>query len=94
MNTKYHSFEAFECETKAQGFDESTQRDWPPNTVLAEHAHPFDAFAVVVKGEMWLSYSGHTRHIAPGDSFFLPRGTPHAERYGSSGASYWVARRH
>lgn len=88
------SFEVFEREARTDGFDEVTQRDWRPDTVLPEHTHPFDAYAMVVQGEMWLSCGGNTRHITPGGTFNLPKGTPHAERYGSEGARYWVARRH
>jgi quercetin dioxygenase-like cupin family protein len=91
MNTS--SFELFEKEALAEGFNEVTQRFWEPDTVLAEHTHPFDASAVVVQGEMWLTCEGSTRHITPGGTFTLPRDTPHAERYGSQGATYWVARR-
>ena len=88
------SFEVFERETRAEGFDEVLQRDWLPDTVVAEHTHPFDANAVVVQGEMWLACNGDTRHILPGGTFSLPKGTLHSERYGSEGASLWVARRH
>jgi quercetin dioxygenase-like cupin family protein len=89
----FTSFEMFEREAKANGYDEALQRDWAPDTVVPEHTHPFDAYAVVVRGEMWLSCEGTTRHITPGGSFSLPKGTPHAEMYGSHGTSYWVARR-
>lgn len=85
------SFEVFEREARAEGFDEVTQRDWQPDTVVPEHTHPFDAYAVVVQGEMWLSCGGNTRHITPGGTFSLPKDMPHSERYGSQGASYWVA---
>jgi mannose-6-phosphate isomerase-like protein (cupin superfamily) len=87
------NFETFEREAKAAGYDEVLQRDWESNTVLPEHTHPFDAYAVVTQGEMWLTSEGSTRHITPGGAFSVPKGTPHAERYGSLGASYWVARR-
>jgi quercetin dioxygenase-like cupin family protein len=88
------SFELFEREARADGFDEVMQREWQPDTVLPEHTHPFDAYAVVVRGEMWLSCGGKTRHLKPGETFSLPKDTPHSERYGNQGASYWVARRH
>jgi quercetin dioxygenase-like cupin family protein len=68
-------------------------RRWDPGTVLETHVHPFDASAVVVQGEMWLVTGDDTRHLFAGDSFELARGTPHSERYGSEGATYWVARR-
>ncbi|WP_259292645.1 hypothetical protein [Xylophilus ampelinus] len=34
------------------------------------------------------------RHLQPGDRFALDRDEPHAERYGSTGATYWAARLH
>jgi quercetin dioxygenase-like cupin family protein len=47
----------------------------------------------VVQGEMWLSVGGQTQHLRPGDPFVLDAHVPHAERYGTEGATYWVARR-
>ncbi len=83
----------FRAAALAAGFDEALARDWAPHQVLDEHQHPFDAEALVVHGEMWLSDAHGTRHLRPGDGFVLARGTPHAERYGAEGATYWVARR-
>ena len=48
---------------------------------------------VVVRGEMWLTVGGSTRHLLPGGTFELSVDVPHAERYGPEGATYWVARR-
>ncbi len=91
MNTT--TFEAFENEARADGFNEVLHRDWEPETVVPEHTHPFDAHVAVVQGELWLTCDGSTRHIAAGGTFSIPKGTPHAERYGSLGAHFWVARR-
>lgn len=87
------TIEQFETEAKADGYDEVLQRDWAPDTLVPDHTHPFDASAVVVRGEMWLTCEGVTRHITPGGTFALPRDTLHSERYGSLGASFFVARR-
>ena len=87
------SFTQFESRQKAKGFDEVLERHWEPAQVVATHSHPFDASAVVVKGEMWLTVGDATRHIAQGGTFEVARNTPHSERYGSEGASFWVARR-
>ena len=87
------SFAQFESRAKAQGFDQVLERRWEPGTVLDTHVHPFDASALVVQGEMWLIVGDNTRHLLAGDTFELARNTPHAERYGSEGATYWVARR-
>lgn len=88
-----NTFEEFEAQARAAGFDESLVRQWAPGTVLDTHTHPFDADAVVAQGEMWLTCEGNTRHLKPGDTFTLAREVPHAERYGPQGATYWVARR-
>ncbi len=87
------TFEAFERDAKSAGFDEVITRTWEADKVLAEHTHPFEAKALVVAGEMWLTCEGVTRHIPAGGTFHLQPEVPHAERYGSNGATYWVARR-
>jgi quercetin dioxygenase-like cupin family protein len=87
------TFNQFEARTKGEGFDSVLVRQWEKNTMIATHVHPFDASAVVVQGEMWLTVGDSTQHLLPGNTFELARGTPHAERYGAEGATYWVARR-
>ncbi len=87
------TFEAFEADAKARGFDAVLARDWTPNQVVDTHSHPFTAHALVVKGEMWLLVGDHTQHLRPGDTFDLEPRVDHSERYGAEGATYWVARR-
>ena len=89
----HDSFDAFQSAALAAGFDEALERVWAPGTVVDLHTHPFDAEAVVTQGEMWLSCGDQTLHLRPGGSFKIGRGTPHSERYGAEGATYWVARR-
>lgn len=87
------SLAEFRAQALAEGFDEALERDWPALTVLDAHTHPFALKAQVIRGEMWLTVGAETRHFGPGDTFALDREVLHAERYGSAGASYWVARR-
>lgn len=88
------SFQEFEGNALAQGFDEALERQWAPLTIVDVHAHPFDAKALVVQGDMWLTIgAGETRHLRPGDTFEIDRDVTHSERYGGEGATYWVARR-
>lgn len=87
------SFEAFRDAALAAGCDEVLVREWKPDLVLDTHTHPFDAEAVVVQGEMWLSEGERTWHLLPGATFRLAAGTPHGERYGAHGATYWVGRK-
>jgi len=88
------TYDAFRAHPLLRGADEVLERHWLPNQVVDEHTHPFDADAVVTAGEMWLVQGDATQHLLPGDTFRLPAGTPHSERYGPQGATYWVARRH
>lgn len=83
------SFDAFQRECLAQGYDEVLVRNWAPGTVVASHTHPFTAHAVIVQGEMWLD----GRHLVAGEGFDVPAHTVHDERYGAEGATFWVARR-
>ena len=87
------SFATFETLSRAEGFDEVLQRQWPADTVLDTHTHAFGVKALVVAGEMWLTVGADTCHLRAGDPFSLDREVPHAERYGPEGATYWVARR-
>ena len=88
------SFDDFKAASLAQGFDEVLVREWAPGLVIEEHVHPFAVQARVVRGEVWLSCAGETRHIEAGAGFELARELPHAERYGAEGATFWIARRH
>jgi RluA family pseudouridine synthase len=87
------SFEAFQQQALAEGFDEVLERTWEPNTVLDTHTHPFAVKARVTAGQMWLSMGTQKRYLTPGDEFTLARDEPHAEQYGPEGATYWVARK-
>lgn len=87
------TFEEFKTTHLAAGFDEVIERTWPPNTVLDTHTHPFVVDALMVQGEMWLTVNGKTQHLVARDRFTLARDVPHIERYGSQGATYWVARK-
>lgn len=87
------SFEAFQTDALAQGFDEVLVREWSPGQVVGTHTHPFAIRAQVVSGELWLRCGDDTRHIPAGSAFELAREVPHDERYGPEGATFWVARR-
>jgi quercetin dioxygenase-like cupin family protein len=87
------SFESFRVSSLKAGADEVLERHYAPGQVVDTHTHSFDADALVTEGEMWLTCGNETRHLRPGDTFHLPHGTPHSERYGPEGATYWVARR-
>jgi quercetin dioxygenase-like cupin family protein len=88
-----NAFQEFEARARTEGFDQVMVRDWAPDQLVPLHEHAFAAKAVVVKGEMWLTIGDATQHIPTGSGFELEPHVPHSERYGSEGATYWVARR-
>jgi quercetin dioxygenase-like cupin family protein len=87
------TFAEFESNARAQGFDEVVVREWAPGQVASTHTHPFDVSALVVRGEFVLTCDGHEKSVSAGQPFELARGTPHSERYGPEGATFWVARK-
>jgi quercetin dioxygenase-like cupin family protein len=87
------SFDGFRERSLKAGADEVVERRYAPGQVVDTHTHEFDAQAVVTEGEMWLTFGTDTQHLRPGDTFHVPSGTPHSEKYGPQGATYWVARR-
>jgi hypothetical protein len=98
MTKTPHTFEDFATQAQAQGFDETLVREWDAHLFLDTHRHPFVVHARVARGDMWLTEGegehAQTRHLQAGEEFELARDVPHAERYGTSGATFWVARRH
>ena len=75
------------------GFDEIIQREWAPMLELEKHVHPFDARVQVAAGQVTLTLADSVQTYEAGDSFYIARGTEHAEQYGASGATFWVARK-
>jgi len=92
-SSKIPGFSEFQTQAFIDGFDEVLERVWPPEALVPTHSHPFSLKARVVQGEMWLTIGDQTQHLVSGNTFELSQNEPHAERYGSSGATYWVARR-
>ena len=94
MSAPQMTFEKFRDDMLAAGYEEVLERPWAPCAEVATHTHPFEANALVIQGEMWLTEQGGTaRRLEAGDRFHLQANMPHEERYGPQGAIYWVARR-
>ena len=87
-------FADFEAAALADGFDEVLERRWDAHEVLEPHRHPFAVKGLMVEGDLWLTRGDETQHLLPGDRFEIARNELHAERYGSEGAIFWIARRH
>jgi quercetin dioxygenase-like cupin family protein len=87
------TFEAFQADALARGFDEVLVREWTPGQETGVHTHPFAVEARVVRGALVLTMGEQTCELAAGDGFKLAPEVPHSESYGPEGATFWVARR-
>lgn len=86
--------EQFTLQLAQNGYTETVTRSWEPNQLVDSHSHPFDAHALVLKGEFTLSWDGQTQTLRQGDTFSLAAGCEHVEHYGAQGATYLVGRRY
>lgn len=64
---------------------EGREGDMPPLHVHRDHDETF----VVIEGRISLHLPGRSVEIGPGESFFAPRGIPHAYRV-ESGTAKWL----
>ncbi len=83
----------FESMLKAEGFDTITPVERAVGYALGEHDHPFDACALITRGDITLTVAGVATTYAAGEIFRLPARTPHLESAGPSGVSYISGRR-
>ena len=60
---------------------------------LDAHAHPFDAKALVIEGELRIRTAAGERHYGVGEIFQLAAHEPHSEVFGAQGVRYLAGRR-
>lgn len=85
--------QAFIDSLHADGFAEPVLVERTADTGLGDHAHPFEARALILAGEIAIVTDGAERVYRPGDVFHLRRDQPHSERYGPQGVRYLSGRR-
>ena len=83
----------FEAQLKADNFDEIATLEKPIGYAMGEHTHPFEARALITKGDITLTVNGVSTTYGVGDIFRLPAQTPHHENAASHGATYLVGRK-
>jgi quercetin dioxygenase-like cupin family protein len=88
MNT-----ETFEAALRRDGFAEIETKSVDANKHVPAHSHAFDVRALVLDGEITLTYEGTARTYRPGDTFTMAAGCEHVEDLGPAGVTYLVGRR-
>ena len=76
-----------------EGFEEAVTVTREPGGFLDLHAHPFEAKAFILKGELLLKVEDVEQCYQAGQVFHLPADKPHSEQYGPQGVEYLVGRR-
>lgn len=83
----------FTRELQHEGFDTLVSVTREPDVFLDTHTHPFEAKALILRGEITLVCQGQARQYRPGEVFHLARDEPHTEQYGPDGVTYLVGRK-
>jgi quercetin dioxygenase-like cupin family protein len=76
-----------------EGFQEVVTVTREPNGAMDIHAHPFEAKALIVEGEITIRVGDDERLYRVGEIFQLPANLEHEERYGPQGVTYLVGRK-
>ncbi|WP_226506048.1 MULTISPECIES: cupin domain-containing protein [Pseudomonas] len=76
-----------------EGFGTPVVVEREPLGTLDEHAHPFEAKALVLHGSLRIRTATGERTYAVGDVFHLQRDEPHSEVFGEEGVRYRVGRK-
>jgi quercetin dioxygenase-like cupin family protein len=77
----------------AQQFADPVAIERDHGYALDVHEHPFEAFALILDGEITLEVADVTTTYRPGDTFRLAAHTPHRESVGASGVRYLSGRK-
>ncbi len=84
----------FEAQLKAENFDEIILVEKPVGYAMGEHQHPYEAWALITKGDYTLLVNGVSTTYAAGDIFRLPAQTPHHESAVPHGVTFLAGRKH
>ncbi|HVL76453.1 MAG TPA: AraC family ligand binding domain-containing protein [Noviherbaspirillum sp.] len=85
--------EEFLARLAEDGFKEVVTVEREANGAWELHAHPFEAKALILRGEIRLRRGEEERTYPAGTIFHLAADEPHSEWYGPQGVTYLVGRR-
>ena len=83
----------FEAQALAGGYATAVAVTQPAGYDRGLHDHPFDAFALIVAGQIDIGVAGVVSSYKVGDVFRLARDTLHTESAVEQGVTYLAARR-
>ncbi|WP_416899002.1 MAG: cupin domain-containing protein [Minwuia sp.] len=84
----------FEAELARDGFEAAGVKTLEPHCHNDAHAHDFEVRAMVIEGEITLTYDGKTETCRPGDVLTMAKGCEHTEDVGADGLKFVVGRKY
>jgi quercetin dioxygenase-like cupin family protein len=85
--------QAFEDALKAENYPEIVNISKEVGYQMGEHIHAFDAYALILQGDITLIVNGVATTYKAGETFRLAANTPHLESAITQGVNYLVGRR-
>lgn len=83
----------FEAALKTENYPEIVNISKDVGYQVGEHVHAFDAFALILQGDITLTVNGVATTYKTGETFKLPANTMHQESAIPQGVNYLVGRR-
>jgi quercetin dioxygenase-like cupin family protein len=83
----------FEAALKAENYPEIVNISKEVGYQMGEHSHAFDAYALILRGDITLTVNGVATAYKAGETFRLAANTPHLESAVPQGVNYLVGRR-
>ena len=85
--------DSFQKTTTAQGFSEPVLVERQADGFMDVHSHPFEARALILRGQIEIGLGHTSQTYKAGDMFHLLAAQQHWERYGPQGVVYLSARK-
>lgn len=87
------TYDDFVGRLQAEGFSTVVTVEREAGGGLDAHTHPFEAWALVLDGDIVISTNNTECRYAAGETFRLGANQLHTERYGPQGVRYLVGRK-
>jgi quercetin dioxygenase-like cupin family protein len=85
--------QAFEATLKAENYPEIVNISKEVGYQMGEHLHAFDAYALILSGDITLTVNGAATTYKAGETFKLSANTMHQESAITHGVNFLVGRR-
>jgi len=83
----------FETGLQRDGYKDIETKTVRGHVATKPHTHDFSVRALVLAGDITLTYEGRSQTFRTGEIFQMAAGCEHSEQYGPDGVTYLVGRK-